>query len=87
MVKITELKAGDIVHVLEEGMEREGTVVQISREENMALIDNGIQEFWYAPEDIKPIPLTEDKLINTLGFEKEQTEDGVKYKRILQKNQ
>ena len=47
MVKITELKEGDIVHVIDEGVERIGTVVEISRDENMANIDNGVQEFWY----------------------------------------
>lgn len=81
MVKITDLKEGDVVKVLFEGEEREGTVLRISREENMACIDNGIQEFWYAPENIIPLPITEDRLINLLGFEKEQTDNGVKYKK------
>lgn len=82
MVKITELKEGDIVHVVDQGVERIGTVVEISREENMANIDNGVQEFWYAPEEIIPVPLTEDQLVNTLGFEKETGENGaVKYKK------
>ena len=81
MVKITELKEGDIVRVMDAGVEKTGTVVEISREENMANINNGVQEFWYAPEDIIPVPLTEDQLINTLGFEKEEAEDGIKYKK------
>ena len=81
MVKITELKEGDIVRVLDSGEEKIGTVREISREDNMANIDNGVQEFWYGPEDIVPIPLTEDQLVNTLGFEREDTEDGVKYKK------
>jgi hypothetical protein len=81
MVKISELKEGDIVHVFDEGVERIGTVVDITREDNMACIDNGVQEFWYPPEEIIPVPLTEDQLINTLGFEKEVTSDGNKYKK------
>ena len=81
MVKITDLKEGDIVHVLDEGVERVGRVTQTSREENMACIDNGVQEFWYSPENIVPIPLTEAHLINILGFEKEPNGDGTKYKR------
>jgi hypothetical protein len=81
MVKITELKEGDIVKIIDAGMERVGTVVEISREENMANIDNGIQEFWYAPEDIVPVPLTDEQLVHTLGFEKEETADGTKYKK------
>lgn len=81
MVKISELREGDVVKVLYEGEEREGTVVKISREENMACIDNGIQEFWYAPEEIVPVPITEERLISLFGFEKEETPDGVKYKK------
>lgn len=81
MVKITELREGDVVKILEEGLEREGTVVSISREENMACVDNGIQEFWYAPEDIVPVPMTEERLINILGFEREETPEGTKYKK------
>jgi hypothetical protein len=81
MVKITELKEGDIVRVIHSGEEKLGTVVEITREDNMANIDNGTQEFWYAPEDIIPVPLTEEQLIQTLGFEKEVTNEGVKYKK------
>ena len=67
--------------MLEEGIDREGIVTKISREENMVCVDNGIQEFWYTPEQVAPIPVTEERLLNMLGFEKEQTPDGVKYKK------
>jgi hypothetical protein len=81
MVKLTDLKEGDVVHVLDEGIERAGTVVDISRDDNMACIDNGVQEFWYPLEQIVPIPLTEAHLVNILGFEREETADGVKFKK------
>ena len=81
MVKISELKQGDVVKVLDSGEERLGVVTDTSWEENMACINNGIQEFWFAPADIVPIPLTEEQLINTLGFEKEETAEGIKYKK------
>jgi hypothetical protein len=81
MVKITELKEGDIVQVLDAGIERVGTVVDITREDNMACIDNGIQEFWYPAEEIVPVPLTEKQLVETLGFEKEESAEGTKYKK------
>lgn len=81
MVKITDLKPGAIVNILEEGIEREGVVTNVSREENMACVDNGIQEFWYSPDQIVPVPMTEDRLIHTLGFEKEETPEGVKFKK------
>ena len=81
MVKITELKEGDIVKVLFDGGEREGVVTDVSRDENMACVNNGVQEFWYPPEEIIPVPLTGDRLETLLGFEKEETSEGTKYKR------
>jgi len=80
MVKIGHLQTGDIVMVNDEGLLREGNVVKINREEHMALVDNGIQEFWYSPEDIFPIALDESQL-EKFGFEKESLEKGVKYKK------
>lgn len=81
MIKISDLKEGGIVNVLHDGIERQGRVAQVSREENQACINNGIQEFWYNPDEIVPISMTEDRLLNTLGFEKEETADGVKFKK------
>lgn len=81
MLKIDELKPGDIIKVNDEGVEREGTVLEISHEEHEALVDNGIQEFWYTQEEMSPIPLDEEHLMK-LGFEKEELEDGsLKYKK------
>lgn len=80
MIKLSDLKSGDIVRVVDDGSEREGTVVDVSRDENMVCIDNGIQEFWYAPEQLAPIPLTEKELFK-LGFEREDTDQGTKYKK------
>ena len=81
MIKISDLKEGDVVRVLFEGEERDGIVTDVDKEENQAQVDNGIQEFWYGPEDIIPVPMTEDRMINILGFEKEEGPDGVKFKR------
>ena len=80
MVKINELKSGDIVMVNDEGVMREGTVVSVSHEENQALINNGVQEFWFNPEDLSAIPLDEAQLLK-LGFTAEEMDGGVKYKR------
>ena len=79
MLKLGELKAGDIIKVNDDGVEREGVVVQISHEEHQALVDNGVQEFWYAADEMSPIPVDEQQLMN-LGFEKQHLNgDAVKY--------
>jgi hypothetical protein len=80
MLKLGELKSGDIVLLNDEGLDREGTVVRISHENRQALVDNGVQEFWYDLADIRPIPLDEDQLLK-LGFEKEIVNGEVKYKK------
>jgi hypothetical protein len=80
MVKLADLKQGDIIAVNDDGVEREGTVVKISHEDHQALVDNGVQEFWYNLDDMKPIPLNETQLIK-LGFSKEEINGGMKYKK------
>jgi hypothetical protein len=79
MLKIGELKQGDIIKVVDEGIEREGVVVQISHEEHQALVDNGVQEFWYSPDQMYPIPVDEKQLLK-LGFAKQDLNgEGTKY--------
>ena len=80
MLKIGNLKAGDIIVVNDDGVMREGTVVNVSHEENQALVDNGVQEFWYSPDEMHAIPLDEPQLMQ-LGFSKEEADGSVKYKK------
>jgi hypothetical protein len=80
MLKLSDLKPGDIIAVNDDGIEREGTVVKISYEDHQALVDNGIQEFWYSLEDMRSIPLDETQLVK-LGFSKEELNGGIKYKK------
>jgi hypothetical protein len=81
MVKLNEMKPGDIIKVLDEGgVEREGTVVEVSRDEKMACVDNGVQEFWYTMDQLEPLVLTEERLFQ-LGFDRQDTEVGTKYSR------
>lgn len=80
MLKIGQLKFGDIITVNDEGVMREGTIVKVSPEENQALVDNGVQEFWYSPEEMHAIPLDEGQLLQ-MGFSKEEADGVVKYKK------
>jgi hypothetical protein len=80
MLKLTDLKPGDIIKVNDEGVMREGVVVTKDSTRELALVNNGVQEFWYSPGDIHPLPLDENQLLR-LGFTKEETDGSVKYKR------
>lgn len=80
MLKIGNLKSGGIISVNDEGIMREGTVVSVSQEENQALVNNGVQEFWYSPEEMFALPLDENQLVR-FGFTKEESDGSVKYKK------
>ena len=80
MLKIGDLKSGDIIVVNDEGVQREGTVVSVSHEENQALVNNGVQEFWYSPEEMFAVPLDDHQLLR-LGFTREESDGLVKYKK------
>jgi hypothetical protein len=80
MLKIANLKPGDLIMVDDEGVRREGTVVKTNFEEGVALVNNGVQEFWYHPEEMHAIPLDETQLTR-LGFTREEMDGAVKYKK------
>lgn len=80
MLKIGDLKPGDIIVVDDAGVKREGVVVKTNYEEHQALVNNGIQEFWYSPEEMHPVPLDEDQLAK-FGFVREEIDGAVKYKK------
>lgn len=80
MLKLGDLKLGDIVSLDHEGDLKQGTVVRVSTEMRQALIDNGVQEFWYNLEEIHAIPL-DDNQLTRLGFVKESVNGVVKYKK------
>lgn len=80
MLKIGQLKSGDVISINDEGIMREGTVVDISHEEHQALVNNGVQEFWFSQDEMFAVPLDESHLLK-FGFTGEEAEDGYKYKR------
>ena len=80
MIKLSDLKPGDIVIIMEDGEEKEGIITDVSQMENMVCIDNGVQEFWYPPANILSIPLSEEQLFK-LGFQRQDTDQGIKYLR------
>jgi hypothetical protein len=80
MLKLSDLKQGDRIMVRYDGVQREGKVVKVNYEDHKALVDNGVQEFWYSPEEITSIPLDEHQLTR-LGFTREEVDGRVKYKK------
>jgi len=67
MIKLSEIKNGDIVNARFEEVTNTGEVIQVDREEKKALVAHGDQEFWYDIDDLGPVPLT-IPLLEQLGF-------------------
>ena len=80
MIKLSDLKPGDIVTIMDDGGETEGVVTDVSQNENMVCVNNGVQDFWYPPSQILSIPLNEEQLFK-LGFQRQDNEQGIKYLR------
>lgn len=67
MLKIGEVKVGDIVDAQFEDVVNTGEVIQVDHEERKALVSHGDQEFWYDMENLGPVILTLDGL-EKMGF-------------------
>ena len=79
MIKFHELKVGDYVLAEYGGKITEGEITGFNRDEKEICIYDGIQEFWFKPEDLRPLPL-DDEQLKKLNFQKEENGDGsVKY--------
>lgn len=78
MIRLNELKPGDLVLAEYEGQKREGVVTDVAREDKEAYVETDVQPFWYAPEHLYPIPLSDQQLMS-FGFTKMSDGTGVKY--------
>lgn len=80
MIRLNELHPGNIVLVEYEGQKKEGIVTELNHDDKEVCVETDVQEFWFAPEHLYPIPLSKQQLFN-LGFEemKDGQEPGVKY--------
>ncbi len=81
MIKFNELKQGDYVMAQYEDRIVQGEVTELKNDQKLACINDGVQEFWFDGNHLKPIPLTDTELTN-LNFQKTVTDDGsVKYSK------
>lgn len=80
MLKLNEMKTGDLILAEYDGQWHEGEVIQVDPIDAKVFVMTGPdQEYWYEMKHIKPIPLDEAQLFK-LGFQKQVLDDGgVKY--------
>jgi uncharacterized protein YdgA (DUF945 family) len=80
MIKISELKQGDLVMVDFDGTHMEGEVMDVNNAQKLAQVrTNGQNDFWYGGEALLPMALN-DASLQKLSFQRQDGEDGsVKY--------
>jgi hypothetical protein len=79
MIQFHALRMGDGVLVEFDGQRREGEITDLNAADREIQVRNDVQEFWYNPNDVYPIPLDDEQLLK-LGFERKELPDGkVKY--------
>ena len=81
MIKFSEIEIGDYLLADNDGETRKGEVTNLNSDEKQVCIDNGIQEFWFETNQLTPIALNDQQLVN-LKFTKQGNTDGsVKYSK------
>ena len=79
MIKLHELKVGDIVLTEYDDQQSEGEVIELNREDGEICVQTAVQDFWYTPDQLVPIMLDEEQLFK-FQFEKQEMEGGkIKY--------
>ena len=79
MIRFQDLKVGDFVMADYDGQKWEGTIKDFNREDKEVCVETGVQEFWFKPDHLYGIPLSDEQLIK-LGFIRQLNDDGsVKY--------
>ena len=79
MIKFQDLQLGDYILAEQDGTNWPGEVSGFNHDEKEICVNNGVQEFWFKPEQLKPLPLNDQQLMR-LNFQRQENEDGsVKY--------
>ena len=69
MIRMQELKRGDFVLADYDGVRSEGVVKDLNWEDKEVCLETDVQEFWFKPEVLHAIPLSEEQL-QKLNFQK-----------------
>jgi hypothetical protein len=82
MIPFNEIKMGDYVSASYNNKLWEGQVAGINNDEKQICVATEVQEFWFEPENLFPLPLNEDQLLK-LNFSKMEYDDTgeVKYSK------
>lgn len=80
MIRFNDLMPGDLVIAEYDGKKWEGVVKELNHEDKEVCVETSVQEFWFTPEHLYSIPLSDEQLIK-LGFTREENGTGIKYSK------
>jgi hypothetical protein len=81
MINYNQIKVGDFMLGEYNGKLWEGEVTGLNGEEKQVCLLTDVQEFWFEPENLYPIPLNDEQLVR-LNFTREMMPNGsIKYKK------
>jgi hypothetical protein len=81
MINFHELKIGDNILFEFDGKKSEGEVTNLDAEDKEVCVETDVQEFWFTPQELYPIPV-DDEQLKKFNFEKQENADNsVKYLR------
>jgi len=81
MIKMQDLKVGDYVLGVFEDENWEGLIKELNFQDKEVCLETDVQDFWFKPEALRPIPLNDQQLLK-LNFQKQENDDGtVKYSK------
>ncbi|MEO7046403.1 MAG: hypothetical protein ABI091_13920 [Ferruginibacter sp.] len=75
MIKFQEIQVGDYIIADNDGDQKRGEVTDLNHNEKQVSVNTGAQAFWYEQEQLEPIAITNEELMN-LKFHKQANEDG-----------
>lgn len=79
MIQFHDIKIGDFLRAEYGGKSWDGEVTDLNGDEKQVCVQTDVQEFWFEPDKLQPIPLNEEELLK-LHFTKEELPNGeVKY--------
>ena len=79
MIKFQDIKVGDYLLAEQDGTTWAGEVTNLNGDEKEICVDNGVQEFWFKSEELRPLPLDEAQLLKLNFTKQENGDDSVKY--------
>lgn len=75
MIKFNDIKIGDFLRAEYEGKVWDGEVTLLNGDEKQVCVQTEVQDFWFSPDKLQPIPLNEEELMK-LSFTKHDEADG-----------